>query len=72
MLTMTSPDLRAAIADYLRELADESIPLDAPLAVACVIADICRLAALPLPAEVAAVLGEWALPTPAASPTGGR
>ena len=63
MVTMTTPDLRAAIAGYLAELAAESIPLDAPLAVACVIADLCRLAALPLPAEVAAVLGEWPLPT---------
>ena len=57
MMTVTTPDLAGALAAYLAELAAEGIALDEPLAVACVIADLCRLAALPLPAAVAAVLG---------------
>jgi len=64
MLTMPAAlAVGAAIADYLRELAADDIPLDAPLSVAAVLCDLCRLLGVPPPAPVAAVLGERALPT---------
>jgi len=63
MLTMpAAPAMGAAIADYLAELAADDVPLTAGITVAAVVADICRLAGLPVPAPVAAALSAEVTP----------
>jgi len=63
VLTMpAAPAVGAAIADYLRELDADDIPLDAPLSVAAVLCDLCRLVGLPVPAPVAAALSAKVTP----------
>ena len=64
MVTMTTPDLRAAVgatvSAYLAELDAEGIPLHAEVTIAAVLADVLRLAGLPVPAAAlaAALVGE--------------
>jgi len=48
MLTATTPDLRAAIAD--------DVPLTAEVCISSVLTDLCRLLGVPTPAPVAAAL----------------
>jgi len=45
-------DLGSAIDDYIRELADERVPLTAAITVAAVLSDLCELANIPIPLAV--------------------
>lgn len=57
MLTLVAaPAVGQAVADYIRELEAEGIGLAEPLTVAAVLADLCRLAGVPVPPAVAAAL----------------
>lgn len=44
--------LRLVLRRYLAGLLAEEVPLTASLSVACVLADLCALAGLPVPPEV--------------------
>lgn len=41
--------MRDVLAAYLDAMATEQIPLSEPVMVACVLADLCRIAGLPVP-----------------------
>ncbi len=49
-------DLGTAIDDYIRELAEERIPLTASITVAAVLHDVCELAGIPTPLAVLSAL----------------
>jgi len=66
MTLVAAPAVADAIRAYVAELAAEDVPLTAEVTVACVLADIARLAGVPLPAPVAAAL------VAEVTPTGGR
>jgi hypothetical protein len=49
---MTALHIEATIHDYIDELLAAEVPLDAPLSVAAVLCDLCRLLDLPVPVAV--------------------
>ncbi len=49
-------DLSTAIDDYIRELAEERVPLTASITVAAVLSDLCELANIPTPLAVLSAL----------------
>ena len=49
-------NLNSAIDDYIRELAEERIPLTASVSVAAVLHDVCALANIPVPLAVLSAL----------------
>ncbi len=54
-------DMESAIDDYIRELAEEGVPLTAAITVAAVLSDICELADIPTPLAVLSALDHiWA------------
>jgi len=59
---VAAPAVADAIRAFVAELAADDIPLDAPLSVAAVLCDLCRLAGLPVPAPVVAALSAEVTP----------
>jgi hypothetical protein len=49
-------NLETAIDDFIREMAEEEIPLSASVTVAAVLSDICALANIPVPLAVLSAL----------------
>ena len=52
-------NLDTAIDDYIREMAEEQIPLSASVSVAAVLHDVCALAGIPVPLAVLSALDHF-------------